>query len=266
MERKIKYKPISKDLEKMVKPYNNSSLRPSVGLEGSVGEFFFISVNDLVPFHNQARINFDEEELQSLAQSIKQHGVRQPLTVLLNNGKYEVVSGERRLKAAKIIGMEKVPCIVINNSSQADAIALVENIHRKDLHPIELGIAYKKLLDKEIFLNQVELAEKISVNKSQVSEYVKYANFPLEIQQYIIDNKITSRDKLRDAVRAYEKNDIDLVKKIIGMTQAQRLNFSVLRISSFQGAIKFQERGIQKLSSSEKEKLKEYLIKILEKL
>lgn len=266
MVRKIRYKSISKDLEKMVRPNFNSSIRPSLGLEGSVGEFFFISVDDLIPFHNQARISFDEDEIISLAESIKIHGVRQPLTVLLINGKYEVISGERRLRAAKMIGMSKIPCIVINDEKQADTIALVENVHRKDLHPVELGITYKKLLDREIFSNQQELAEKISVNKSQVSEYIKYANFFPEIQRFIIENKVLSRDKLRGAVKAHENKDIELVKKIIGMNVRQRLNFSILRIITSQGQMKVQEKGIQKLSNLEKEKLKICLTKIIEKI
>ncbi len=263
MTRKIRYKPVSKDLEKMVKPNNYSNIRPSLGLEGSVGEFFFIAVADLLPFHNQARMSFDEEEILLLAESIKIHGVRQPLTVLLTNGRYEVISGERRLRAAKIIGIDKVPCIVINDGAQAEAIALVENIHRKDLHPIELGVTYKNLLDKKIFANQVELAEKISVNKSQVSEYVRYADFSPEIQKYITENKILSRDKLREAVRAYDKGDIDQVKRIIGMEVNPRVNFSVLRITSIQGQMQFQEKGIKKLSAQEKELLKTYLSKII---
>ncbi len=264
MIRKIRYKPVSKDLEKMVKPNSYSNIRPSLGLEGSVGEFFFISVDDLIPFHNQARISFDEEEILLLAESIKLHGVRQPLTVLFDNGKYEVISGERRLKAAKIIGMNKVPCIVINDATQADAIALVENIHRKDLHPIELGITYKNLLDKKIFSNQSELAEKISVNKSQVSEYIKFADFIPEIQNFIIENKILSRDKLREALKAHDKRDIELVKRIIGMSVAHRVNFSVLRVTFSHGQMKFQGRGVQKLSISAKHELKAYLTKVIE--
>jgi len=266
MIRKIKYKPISKDLEKMVKPNNYSNIRPSLGLEGTVGEFFFISVNDLIPFRSQARILFDEEEILLLAESIKLHGIRQPLTVLFSNNKYEVISGERRLRAAKLAGINKVPCIVINDSTQADAIALIENIHRKDLHPIELGTTYKNLLDNKIFNSQFELADKISVNKSQVSEYIKYANLNPEIKNHIIQNKILSREKLREVLKANDKGDIDRVKKIIGMTSASKINFSILRITSSNGQMKFQERGIQKLSVTERQELKLYLTKIIKKI
>lgn len=263
MVRSIKYKPVSKDLEKMVKPNNYSNIRPSLGLEGTVGEFFFISVDDLIPFHNQSRILFDEEEILSLSESIKIHGIRQPLTVLSSNNKYEVISGERRLRAAKLAGISKVPCIVINDSTQADAIALVENIHRKDLHPIELGTTYKNLLESKIFTSQLELAEKISVNKSQVSEYIKYANLDLEIKNHIIQNKILSRDKLREVLKAHDNGDIDRIKKIIGMASTPKINFSVLRITYSNGQMKFQERGIQKLSADEKQELKLYLTKII---
>jgi ParB family chromosome partitioning protein len=263
MARNIKYRPVSKALEAMVKPGNNSNIRPSLGLDGTVGEFFYISVDDLIPFHNQARISFDEEEILSLAESVKLHGIRQPLTVFLSNNKYEVVSGERRLKAARLIGLKKVPCIIIKDSTQADAIALIENIHRKDLHPIELGVTYKNLLEKNIFNTQLELAEKISVTKSQISEYLKYAELDNEIKNYIIDNKIYARDKLRSVVKACSSGNLEKAKKILGITSVNKVNFSILRITSSDGSMTFQEKGIQKLSPQEKTVLKNYLTKII---
>lgn len=266
MARKIKYKPVSEHLEKMAKPNVNSNTRASLGLDGTVGEFFYISVEDLIPFHNQARISFDENEILALAESIKIHGIRQPLTVFLSNNKYEVVSGERRLKAAKLIGLKKVPCIIIKDSAQADAIALIENIHRKDLHPIELGITYKNLLEKNIFNTQLELAEKISVPKSQISEYLKYADLDNEIKNYIINNKVYARDKLRSVVKACNSGHLEKAKRILGITPVSKVNFSVLRITSSNGDMKFQEKGIQKLSLQEKAILKNYLTKIINEI
>lgn len=266
MGRNINYKPISKDLEKMVKPNANSSSRPSLGLEEAVGEFFFIPTEDLIPFRNQARKVFDEEEIKILAESIKKHGIRQPLTVQPCERKYEVISGERRLRAAKLVGLDKVPCIILKDTVQADAIALIENIHRKDLHPIELGITYKNLLEKDIFLNQNDLAEKISVNKSQVSEYIKYAELGPEVHKIILQNKIFSRDKLRSIVKAHEINDHEKVKEILGITSIKNSNYSILRIISKQGSIQIQEKGLKKLSFNEKKELKEYLIKLIQNL
>lgn len=264
MTRIIKYKPISPDLEKIVKPATHSDIRASLGLEGAVGEFFYINIEDLVPFHNQARRDFNEQEILSLADSIKGHGIRQPLTVQRFQDKYEVVSGERRLRAAKLAGLEKVPCIIINQDSQADAIALIENIHRKDLHPVELGIAYKNLLENGIFKNQSELAEKISINKSKVSEYVKFGSLESTVQQFILTNKITSRAKLRRVLKSYEKGDYQKIKEIIGMIASSK-KIPIIRIISTETGINVEDKGISKLSTSEKNELKQCLIHLLEK-
>lgn len=267
MARKVKYKPVSKDLEKMVKPYESLSTRVSIGMEGFVGEFFYISIDDLVPFRNQARQDFNEHELKELSESIKQYGIRQPLTVLKNEGgKYEVVSGERRLRAAKLIELTKVPCIILQNAEEADAVALIENIHRKDLHPLELGLIYKQLLEQNVFKNQEELSEKIAVSKSRISEYIKYSRVPKEVQTYIISHRISARDKLRDIVNAYEVNDINKMNTLLGLAKKEKENFSILRITSNKGEIKFQEAGIYKLSKEERGKLKNYLHHLADKI
>jgi ParB family transcriptional regulator, chromosome partitioning protein len=265
MTRKIRYKPVSKELEKIVKPVESPSLRASIGMEGAVGEFFYLSTEDLIPFKNQARITFDDKEIKELADSIKEYGVRQPLTVLRNEDKkYEVVSGERRLRAAKLIGLEKVPCIVLKHNEEADAVALIENVHRKDLHPIELGSAYRKLLEKNIFKSQDELAEKISVSKSKVSEYIKYSTLPHEIQSYIIEHNISSRDKLRALVSV--NNDIEKMKSLLGITKQINENFSILRIAYKKGKITLQDSGIKKLSREDKDNLAQQLLDVIRQL
>jgi len=266
MTRNIRYKPISKDLEKMVKPIHNSHIRASVGLEGSIGEFYYISVDDLVPYHNQSRKIFDEEEINLLAESIKMYGVRQPLTVLsADNNKYEVVSGERRLRAAKQAGLNKVPCIIIDNN-QADAIALIENIHRKNLHPLELANTYKNLLEGSIFSSQSELSLKISVAKSHISEYLKYADLPEEIQKQILNNKITSRDRLRKIIKAYENNDNLKVRELVGLSIPVKNNKSLVRVLLVEGKIKIQDKGLINLDKNERIELKKLLVKLIEQL
>lgn len=266
MTRKIKYKPVSKELEMMVKPRVLASTRQSIGLEEAVGEFYFLYTEDLIPFHNQARKDFSDKELEELSASIKEHGIRQPLTVLKNGEKYEVVSGERRLRAAKNIGLEKVPCIILKENSNADAIALIENIHRKDLHPIELGVMYHNLLEKNIFNSQNELANKVSVSKGKISEYLKYSDIPNYIQNFIIEQGIVSRDKLREVVKANEEGDIQKVEHIIGMKKTSMSNFSVLRVTSKNGSLFCQKQGIKKLSQDEKAELKKYLAEVLDEM
>ena len=135
---------ISEALERLTVPEIKNS-RLGIGYEEKVKEFYMINVENLIPFKNQARIYFDDKEIENLSESIKRHGIRQPLTIIPyedNKGIFEVISGERRLKAAKIVGLDKVPCIIIHDRNIAQEIAIVENIHRQDLHPIELGLAF----------------------------------------------------------------------------------------------------------------------------
>ena len=268
--RNIKYKPLPDNLRNMVAPISsNSTSRTSLGLERSVGEYFYISVDDLIPFANQARKNFSEEDINSLAASITQYGVRQPLTVIassLDTSKYEVVSGERRLRAAKVAGLLKVPCIITKDASQSDAIALIENIHRTDLHPIELGMAYKTLLDKGIFHSQAELASSIATNEQSVSENLKYAELPEAIREKIIKDNITSRDRLRALVKAHISGSKAEISSLFSSSIQEKKDFSVMRIRRTTAGMQYQMAGLGKLNSKERDELKKYLTDLLAKL
>ena len=137
---KVRYRDISPELEKLATPVSSQNSRVSIGFEDEVGEFYYFSVDDLIPYKNQARSIFDEDEINKLSDTIKQHGVRQPLSIIKSKivlDKYEVVSGERRLRAAKLAALKKVPCIIIKDEKDADEISLIENIQRQDLHPLE---------------------------------------------------------------------------------------------------------------------------------
>ena len=187
----VRYKNIPESLSRMTKPTELPG-RVSIGLEGSIGEFYYIPVKDLIPYRNQARQHFSQEEIDALANSIKEHGIRQPLTIISSEtqrGIFEVISGERRLRAAKQIGLEKVPCILLKDKDIAEEVAIVENIHRQDLHPIELGRALKKLLDHGVFKNQKELSEKLSINRSVLSDNLSFASFDDELANYTKSHK-----------------------------------------------------------------------------
>ncbi|XP_065650397.1 probable chromosome-partitioning protein ParB [Hydra vulgaris] len=136
--------------------------RPSIFTDKYSGEYYNINVDKLVPFHKQARQNFYEDALQQMAETIKSHGVRQPLTIIPkedNDGTYEIVSEERRLKAAIMA-------------------ALIENVQRKDLHPLELAQAYQQILDEEICANPNDIAKKLGLSRSSVSETMKLLILP----------------------------------------------------------------------------------------
>jgi ParB family transcriptional regulator, chromosome partitioning protein len=139
----------------------------------------------------QPRREFNEEKLNELAKSITKHGIIQPLVVAKENGKYFLIAGERRLRAAKLAGLKKVP-VVLREAEELERLelALVENVQRHDLSPMEEARAYKKLID-EYQMSQEEVADKIGKSRSVVANKVRLLNLPVEIQKALMENKIT---------------------------------------------------------------------------
>ena len=164
------------------------------------GEYYLLKIDQLIPFKHQARLYFDDEKIKELATTIKDHGLRQPLTVIKSirdAGKYEIISGERRFRAAQLLSLEKIPCIILDNFESADEVALIENIQREDLHPIELGKAYSKLYSAGFCKTQQDIADKIGVSRTQVTEYLAFATISNEDATALIKNQITERKHLR---------------------------------------------------------------------
>ena len=130
--------------------------------------------------------------MQELAASIREVGILQPIVVRRAGQGYEVVTGERRLRAAKLAGMATVP-VVLRDSDDADLLreALIENIHREDLNPIELGEAFRQLLD-ELGLKQEELADRVGVSRSHIANTIRLLALPLEVQQLLTDEKLSA--------------------------------------------------------------------------
>lgn len=150
-----------------------------------------VDVNQIVANPHQPRKNFDDEKLADLANSIKTHGIIQPLVVTKNGNRYELIAGERRLQAAQLVGLKKVPIIIRDsNELQKLELAIVENIQRHDLNAIEEGKAYQKLID-EFEMSQEEVAAKMGKSRSVVANRVRLLSLPIEIQKGLIEGKIT---------------------------------------------------------------------------
>jgi ParB family chromosome partitioning protein len=150
-------------------------------------------VNSIAPNPKQPRTNFDDEALAGLAASIREVGILQPLVVRRSaDGRYEVIAGERRLRAAKAAGLATVP-VVLRDSGDADLLrdALIENIHREDLNPIEQADAFKALLG-ELGLKQEELADRVGVSRSHIANTIRLLALPLDVQQLLTDDKISA--------------------------------------------------------------------------
>ena len=150
-----------------------------------------VDVNNIIPNPHQPRLQFDDEKLNDLAESIKQHGVIQPLVVSKNGSQYELIAGERRFQASKRAGLAKVPVIVREAGEKEKLeLAIIENIQRHDLNAIEEAKAYQKLMD-EYQLNQEEVASKMGKSRSLVANKVRLLGLPVEIQKALIEGQIT---------------------------------------------------------------------------
>jgi len=146
---------------------------------------------EIEPNRAQPRTRFDEDALQELADSIKQYGIIEPIVVQKRDKHYEIIAGERRWRAARIAGLKKVP-VVIKEYSEDEifTIALIENIQREDLNPIEEAVAYQKLI-QELKLKQDEVAEKVSKSRTAITNSMRLLKLDQRVQQMLIDEMIT---------------------------------------------------------------------------
>ncbi len=151
-----------------------------------------ILIVDIIPNRFQPRLSFDDKELNDLAASIKQHGIIQPLVLRKISDKYEIIAGERRYKAAIIVGLSSVPAIIVEADDNKSAeLAIVENVQRKDLNAMEEAQSYKKLMDKGF--TQDEIAKKIGVTQSTVANKIRLLSLDEEVQDALLNSKISER-------------------------------------------------------------------------
>lgn len=152
-----------------------------------------VAIGDIVPNPHQPRLHFDEAKLAELTESIREHGVLQPLVVSpLGDGKYELIAGERRFQASKRAGLGTVPVVVRAAAGDQEKLelAIIENIQRHDLNPIEEAKAYLRLTD-EFGLSQEEVSKKMGKSRPGVSNTMRLLTLPVEIQRAIIEEKIS---------------------------------------------------------------------------
>jgi ParB family chromosome partitioning protein len=157
-----------------------------------VGAIAEIDIEKIETNPFQPRNDFDEILLRELADSIKSQGVIQPVTVRkLGYDKYQLISGERRFRASKLAGLTRIPCYIrLANDEQMLEMALIENIHRKDLNPIEVAISYQRLIE-ELKLTQEKLSEKVGKNRSTITNFLRLLKLPVEIQIALRDDLIS---------------------------------------------------------------------------
>ena len=170
-----------------------------------------VRLEDIIPNRFQPRLAFDEDGLKELSESIKQHGIIQPLVLRKLGNKYEIIAGERRYKASTMAGLQTVPCIISDiDDNQSAEIALVENIQRRNLTPIEEAKSYKNLLDRG-YLTQTELADKMGVSQSSIANKLNLAD---EVQEALLQEKISERHA-RSLLALPKDEQIEWLKKIL---------------------------------------------------
>lgn len=243
----------------------NNKARISVYTEEYKGEYYNISVLKLIPFKTQARKIFNDQNLEKLALTIKEHGIRQPLTIIPSESdKYEIVSGERRYRAALIAGLKTVPCIILKDRKNAEEIAIIENTQREDLHPIELMNAYNNLMEHGICNSTQSVADKIGVTKSSVIDILNLKKLSDEVKEKLLKEGITNRDFLRHLCKLDHKEQNELLIKY-RKEKKQTKNSNIISITVSGDNVFVKERTLSQLTAGHKEKILEALQQLIKK-
>jgi ParB family chromosome partitioning protein len=192
-------------------------------------KFIILETDKVVVNPHQPRRDFDPKALQELADSIRQNGILQPLLVKSNNGSYEIVAGERRFRAAQMIGLEKVPAVLMEGLSKLEQIqlALIENLQREDLNVMELADGYALIID-EYGLTQEELAGKVSKDRSTIANTLRLLNLPEKIKQMIREGEISGGHARAILSLENEKEQLELARRIIDDNLSVRVLESVV--------------------------------------
>ena len=175
-----------------------------------------INIKNITPNPFQPRLDFEKDALIQLSKSIKEHGIIQPITVRkLGRDDFEIISGERRYQAAKIANINEIPCFIrIANDQSMLEMAIVENVQRKDLNAIEISLSYQRLID-ECNLTHEQLSEKISKNRSTITNYLRLLKLPIVVQKALRENAITMGHARALLALSNEKEIIDAYYQII---------------------------------------------------
>jgi len=183
-----------------------------------------LKISEIEPNRSQPRKGFDDEKLQELADSIRQYGIIQPLVVKKKDSYYQLIAGERRWRAAMIAGLKEVPVVIKDyNDHQVMEIALIENVQREDLNPIEEAMAYQQLI-QEYGLKQEEVASRVSKSRTVITNSMRLLKLDPKVQQMLVENRISNGHARALLVIENPKVQIQMAEKI------EKYNMSVREI------------------------------------
>ena len=209
MEELILKKSLGKGLDSLIR--SNNSLNSS-----NISKNSELFISDLLPNSDQPRKKFDEESLKDLSESIKAHGLLQPITVKNNDdGKFTIIAGERRWRASQIAGIKKVPVNIINiDDKNLFELALVENIQRENLNPVEAAMAIKDLIEKYNFSNE-QLIKVTGKKRASISNTLRILELPKKVLNSIIEGKISRGHAIALLALGSENEIIKIAEQII---------------------------------------------------
>ena len=204
-------KKIDKDIEKKVKPEEENVSRETL-----------LPISSVEPNRDQPRRAFDEAALEELAESIKLHGIIQPLIVCKRDKTYEIIAGERRWRAAMKAGLKKVPVLIRDYSEQElYEVALIENLQRENLNAIEEAVAYRKLIE-EYSLTQEQVAERVSKNRSTVTNALRLLKLEDRVQEMLINGELSAGHARALLAITDPDSQITAAEKIVGSGMSVR--------------------------------------------
>ncbi len=259
-----KFKPgLGRGLDALLKPTikddnSHDQIKPSDEILHDDGKSIDILVKipilDIIPNQFQPRITFETSALDELKKSILENGLIQPITVRrIEEGKFELISGERRLRACKDIGYRDIPAYIIKVDSNESmlALALIENIQREKLNPIEIANAYKRLME-ECNLNQEEIAKRVGKDRTTITNFIRLLKLPDVVQESLIKDEITTGHARALITLPNEALQIDLLNKIITQNLSVRKLEGLVKkfLQGIDEEVKI-EKPIQKISNLE---------------
>lgn len=242
MKNKNKKGALGRGLEAILQSPDTDITSKDISGNYVVGATAEIEVEKIEANPFQPRSDFHDEALNELADSISEQGIIQPLTVRkLGYDKYQIISGERRLRAAKMVGQKAVPCFIrVANDEQMLELALIENTHREDLNAIEISISYQRLIE-ECELTQDELSKRVGKKRSTITNYLRLLKLPAELQLAIRESRI-SMSQARNFINIDDREEqIRLLKQITeeGMS-VRAIEKEVKKINKSRGVRKYQ--------------------------
>ena len=208
--------------------------KPSVKEEP--GKEYMVKLSLVEPNREQPRKNFDKEQISELADSIKKYGVLQPLLVQKKGTRYEIIAGERRWRAAREAGLKEIPVVVKEYSKQqAMEISLIENVQRADLNPVEEAMAYQKLM-QEFDLTQEEIAERVSKNRSTITNSLRLLKLDKRVLEMLVQNQITGGH----------------ARTLLGLEDQEQQYQAALKVVSEKMSVRDVEKLVKRLNRPEK--------------